>query len=85
MEKNKNIFTAKTQRPQRKKRRQTGKNPYARALVNLAYAGFHACLIVFLDFRIRENDGRRCAIAFKPIRCPQAHPTALGGSAFFVP
>jgi len=24
-------------------------------------------MIVFLDFRIRENDGRRCAIAFKPI------------------
>jgi hypothetical protein len=34
---------------------------FAHALVNLAYAGFHACLIVFLDFRIRENDGRRSA------------------------
>jgi hypothetical protein len=28
---------------------------------------FHSWMIVFLDFRIRENDGRRCAIAFKPI------------------
>ena len=35
---------------------------FARALVNLAYAGFHSWMIVFLDFRIRENDGR-CSAA----------------------
>jgi hypothetical protein len=28
---------------------------------------FHSWMIVFLDFRIRENDGMRSAIAFKPI------------------
>ena len=26
--------------------------------VNFAYAGFHACLTVFLYFRICENDGK---------------------------
>ncbi|MCY2970826.1 MAG: hypothetical protein NTZ30_09180 [Planctomycetota bacterium] len=29
--------------------------------------GFHTWMIVFLDFRIRENDGMRSPNAFKPI------------------